>query len=179
MGAPEPGDFVLIPVHGQVGTLISIGEWLNGDGFSHYDHAEVYIGQPDDTAPFGYTVSAYPDGNGRKPLPCSAADLPGALWSTGIIALTRAERNLIVSWCLEHQHVTYGWLDYLALAAHRLHLPVPGLRRFIGGSKRLICSQLVDLAYQQAGVHLFTDGRFPGYVTPGSLADLLISLRSA
>ena len=38
----------------------------------------------------------------------------------------------------------------------------------------LICSQLVDLCYQRAGVHLFTDGRFEGFVSPEDLRALLI-----
>jgi hypothetical protein len=29
--------------------------------------------------------------------------------------------------------------------------------------------------YQDAGVHLFDDGRWPGYVTPKSLANLLLA----
>lgn len=178
MPDPQPGDFALVSIHGNVGLLISFGEWLDGDGFSHFDHAEIYVGLADDAGPHGYTVSAYPDGDGRKPLPCPAADLPGAMWSTGIIDLTAAERDAIVAWCTAHEHVRYGWLDYLALAAHRLRLPVPGLRRYIGRTKRLICSQYTDLAYQEAGVHLYDDRRWPGYVTPGALADLLESLRA-
>jgi hypothetical protein len=38
---------------------------------------------------------------------------------------------------------------------------------------RLICSQLVDLACLGAGVHLFSDGRLPGQVTPGDLLEVL------
>lgn len=178
MPDPRPGDFALVSVHGRVGVLISFGEWLDGDGFSHFDHAEVYVGQPDDAGPYGYTVSAYPDGDGRKPLPCPAADLPGALWSTGIIALTQDDRDAIVAWCLANEHVRYGWLDYLALAAHRLRLPVPGLRRYIGRSGRMICSQLTDYAYGQAGVYLFTDGRWPGFCTPADLARCLEEMRA-
>jgi hypothetical protein len=38
---------------------------------------------------------------------------------------------------------------------------------------RLVCSQLVDKAYLLAGEHLFSDGRYPGEVTPGDLLDLI------
>ncbi len=37
----------------------------------------------------------------------------------------------------------------------------------------MICSQLVDQSYQDAGVHLFSDGRWSGYVTPGALFERL------
>ena len=38
---------------------------------------------------------------------------------------------------------------------------------------REVCSQLVDQAYLDAGIHLFDDGRLPGLVAPEDLADLL------
>jgi hypothetical protein len=37
----------------------------------------------------------------------------------------------------------------------------------------MICSQLVDQCYQDAGVHLFADGRWPGDVTPADLYRLI------
>ena len=37
----------------------------------------------------------------------------------------------------------------------------------------MICSQLVDYCYLMAGVHLFNDGRWPGYVTPEDLANVI------
>ncbi len=64
----------------------------------------------------------------------------------------------------------YSFLDYLALAAHRYRLPVPGLRTYIKSTGHLICSQLVDACYQAAGVQLFDDHRWNGYVTPSDLA---------
>ena len=69
--------------------------------------------------------------------------------------------------------VPYSFADYAALAAHRLHIPAPGLREFIGSSKSMICSQLVDQCYVDAGVHLFRDSRWPGFVTPAALAGLI------
>ena len=65
-------------------------------------------------------------------------------------------------------------MDYFALALHRLGIPAPELKRYIGSSKHLICSQLVDLVYAEAGIHLFTDNRWPGYVTPADLANLIL-----
>jgi hypothetical protein len=172
---PVPGDFCCLPISGAVGFGIEVGQWLDGDKFQPYDHAEIFIGQPDAGGPHGYTVSAYPDRRGRLPLPCPPGELPGSLWSSGIISLAGTQRCDIIRWCQEHTAVGYSFADYAALVAHMARLPVPGLRSFIARSDRLICSQYVDTAYAQAGVHLFDDDRWPGYVKPGDLAGLLQS----
>lgn len=174
---PEPGDFACVHTAGDTGMLITIGEYLNRDGSraSYFDHAEIYIGQPDSAAPYGYTMGAYPGGARLVPLSQSqVADSisPGHLWSTGKITLTGEQRQRIVALALACQGIGYSWADYLALAAHRLHVPVPGLKEYIASSGHMICSQMVDWCYMQAGVHLFTDGRWPGYVTPAALAGL-------
>lgn len=164
------GDFCVVPISGTVGKLISFGEWLDGSGFTHYDHAEIYIGHPDNDGPFGYTIGAYPGGAARLPLSCSPAFLPDSLWSSGHISLTSAQRNDICNLAYDVLGTPYSFLDYFAIAAHRLHLPVPLLRDYIKSTKHMICSQLVDYVYMEAGVHLFNDGRWQGYVTPADLA---------
>jgi hypothetical protein len=68
----------------------------------------------------------------------------------------------------------YGWAQYAAIAALTLRGGVTAspkglLARYVARSPAMICSQLVDEAYRRAGVHLFADGRPPGYVTPGAL----------
>jgi len=50
------------------------------------------------------------------------------------------------------------------------------VRRRLANPKRLECSQLVDAAYLEAGVHLFSDGRIPGDVAP---SDLLLLIQGA
>lgn len=159
---PLPGDFAVIPVSGPVGTLISVGEFLDGSGFHRFDHAEIYVGN-------NQTLGAYSSGAALVPLPVVQ---DGWLWSTGHIALTDAQRTAIVANALACQGIPYGWLDYFALAAHRLHIPFPGLRGFIG--KSMICSQLVDYCYMEAGVRLFNDNRWMGYVTPADLALVIL-----
>ena len=159
-----------------MGVGVTIGQWLDGDRFQFYDHTEVYVGRADADGPFGYTVSTYPDGRGRKALPCQAAALPGSLWSAGLIGLTGAQRAGITEWALAHQDVGYGFLDYGALILHGLHVPAPGLREYIDSTKHQICSQFVDSAYSANSVHLFDDGRWSGYVKPGDLAQLLQGL---
>src|SRR5215472_8212861 len=149
LAAPRPGDFCCIPIAGGLGWGIELGQWLAGDALQPYDHAEVYIGQPDKDGPDGYTCSAYPHSagqTGKRPLPCPPAQLPGSLWSSGILKPTAAQRKGIVAWCLAHTDVEYAFLDYAELAAHTLHLPVPGLQQMISSSGSLICSQYVDSA---------------------------------
>jgi hypothetical protein len=77
-----------------------------------------------------------------------------------------------------HPGVGYSFLDYLALAAHRLRIPAPGLKRRIASSKHLICSQLCDAAYADEGCRLFS-GVWPGYVTPLGLWNLDMQIRKA
>jgi hypothetical protein len=68
--------------------------------------------------------------------------------------------------------VPYSFLDYGALALHRLHIPAPGLRAYIQDSGHAICSQLVDEGARRGGWQLFDDQRWEGYVTPGALRRL-------
>lgn len=164
---PVPGDFAVIPVAGPTGFLISLGEWLNGSAFGDYDHAEIFVGMADSAAPLGYTMGAYPGGARLKPLPAYERDW---LWSTGHIELTPDERSRVVYTALTCKGIPYSAADYFALVAHRFHIPVPELQEYIASTHSMICSQLVDYCYLNAGVHLFSDGRWPGYVTPADLA---------
>lgn len=188
LAEPQPGDFCCLPVSGQFGLGIEVGEYLaeslehvRGAKMQSYDHAEVYIGQPDAKGPFGYTYSAYPDNGsngltGKRPLPCPPAQLPGSIWSSGIILLTDRQRAGILAWCAAHPCVSYSWPDYGAIALRALGVKTGLLRGYIEGSGSLICSQYVDTAYNRGGgVHLFDDGRWEGYVTPGDLAVMLQS----
>jgi hypothetical protein len=176
---PRPGDFLCVPISGGVGLAVEVGQFLDGQKFQPYEHAEVYVGQPDEGGPHGYTVSAYPGGKGRRPLPCPPAKVPGSLWSSGLVRLADSQRQDIVAWCLDHQEVGYSSLDYFALAAHRLSLPVPQLREYIASTEHMICSQYVDTAYAAGRVHLFKDLRWPGFVDPMDLAGLLESRLAA
>ncbi|GAA2138371.1 hypothetical protein GCM10009760_19660 [Kitasatospora kazusensis] len=164
---PQPGDFAVVRMGGSVGRLIRIGQWLNGDGFADYEHAFVYVGD-------GELVEAQPGGAVLTPL----ADYEGRpiLWSTGHIVLDDEQRRAVVAAARGYLGVPYSAADYLALATHRFHLPVsPLLKGFVADTRHMICSQLVDQCYRDAGVRLFADGRWPGYVTPADLARLLRS----
>jgi len=170
-----PGDFFLVSFDGKNpnfdkgvknwlthGGLIRIGQFLAGTGFAQYEHAAVYIGG-------GLIVQAASSGVNIAHV--SDYDGYDTLWSTGIIELTDAQRLAICAAAHSYVGVPYSWVDYAALAAHRLHL-LPAtrlLKNYVASSKHMICSQLVDQCYQDAGKHLFNDNRWPGYVMPGSL----------
>jgi hypothetical protein len=160
---PRPGDIGLTSVQGPVGALLRFGQWLNGDGFAVWEHAFLVL--PGDrlieAQPGGARIGQLAEYDGRPVVYLSPPGLvPDRRWA-------------ICDAAEQYVGVGYGWLDYLALAAHRFHLPVPGLRRYIANSRRMICSQLVDQAYADAGVPLFADGRWPGYVTPADLFNRL------
>ena len=180
-----------MPVSGAGGKLIRFGERLNGDAFTQYQHAEVYIGtslpatipvlpgKPLPLVPvaskYGWTLSAYPGGARLMPLDCPPEELPGALWSSDAFGLTPQQRSGIVAASFSVLGTPYSFIDYAALSAHRLHIPAPGLQSFIADTGHLICSQLCDEVHYRAGVHLFDDWRWPGYVTPADLATLIMS----
>jgi cell wall-associated NlpC family hydrolase len=149
-----------VSVSGAVGIGIRIGQWLNGDGFKNYEHAFIYIGagQIVEAEPGGARVAQLDEYRGRK-----------IAWST--ITLTDPQRARVVmeARVQASNKVGYSYLDYLAIAAHRFHLPIPGLRSYIANSGHQICSQLVDWCWNKADVHLFRDNRWEGYVDPEEL----------
>lgn len=162
---PQPGDFAVVRMNGATGRLIRLGQWLNGDGFADYEHAFVYIGD-------GLVVEAEPGGARRGSLGYYAH--APMLWSTGRIALTDGQRATVVAAALGYVGVPYSFVDYLSIMALRFRLPVPWLHRYVANSGHMICSQLVDQCYQDAGIRLFPDGRWPGDVTPGDLYRLIV-----
>lgn len=158
---PRPGDFAVVQMSGDIGRLIRLGQWLNGDGFANYEHAFLMI--DDDTL-----VEAEPGGARRAPLAEYGATR--IRWSSGRIELTDEQREAVIAAAHRYLRVPYSFLDYAALAARRFHLPgSPLLKGYVASTRHMICSQLVDQCYQDAGVHLFSDGRWPGYVTPADL----------
>ncbi|WP_030237851.1 hypothetical protein [Streptomyces sp. NRRL S-350] len=164
---PRTGDIGLTSILGPVGSLIRAGQWLTGSGFSRFEHAFVVVGPNQD----GETelIEAQPGGAVLRPL-SEYADRDVVYVSP---PLTDDQREKVAAAARSLRYTPYSALDYAALAAHRFHLPAPGLRRYIADSGHMICSQLADEAYRRAGIELFKDGRWPGYVTPGDLWNLL------
>lgn len=65
----------------------------------------------------------------------------------------------------------YGFTDIAALGLASFGIKPKWLRDLVGREDRLICSQLVDLAWTRAGFHAFDDGRLPQDVNPGDIAE--------
>lgn len=160
---PLPGDIGLTAIEGPVGVLVRFGQWINGTGFGMHEHAFVVL-------PHGRLIEAMPGGARIRPL--TDYDRKHVLYVSPA-DLTYSQRVLVAETAAAYEGVGYGFLDYLALALRRLRIPAPGLHRFIASTGHMICSQLADQAYADAGVQLFDDGRWPGWVTPGDLFQLL------
>lgn len=161
---PQAGDFCVCSIGGQGGGLISLMEEIAYRHSTHWDHAYVYLGD-------GTIVQAQRPRAVRVPL--ASARHEYSIWSAGLITLTPAQRTAIVHTALALVGTPYSWLDYAAIAAHRFHIRTPELKTFIADSGHMICSQLVDQCYASAGVHLFDDRRWSGYVTPYDLGTLI------
>ena len=163
---PGIGDFGLTQIAGAGGAVVRVGQWMLGDGFSEFEHAFVYVGN-------GSVIEAEPGGARIRSL--AEYETFTVQWSSEKIQLTDAQRAAVVDSANGLLGTPYSFLDYCALAAHRLGLkPLDALiKGRVESSRHLICSQLVDRIYADAGVHLFNDGRWPGYVTPGDLYGLL------
>jgi hypothetical protein len=156
---PRPGLIGLTQVVGGVGIGIEIGQFLNGEGFRKWEHAFV-------TLPGGLILEAEP--GGARIVPFHYTDV---YWCHGLYKLLppNTTDTEIAHVGESLKGVQYSFLDYDALFVHRLHIPVPGLQKYIADSGHQICSQMADEFYLRLRVHLFLDGRWPGYVTPMSL----------
>ena len=64
----------------------------------------------------------------------------------------------------------YNFTDVVALAIDSFGFDPKWVKDREASESTLLCSQLVDLVFQRANLHLFDDGRVPGSVTPGDLA---------
>lgn len=154
---PPLGAYFVVRTNGFAGAVIRLATR------SRENHAGVHVGG-------GMVVEAQPHGARLSPL----TDYSGPIGWNDEEPLTDAQRQAIADAARGLVGRPYSWLDILALGLRQFGVRLPGLAKRIERSDRLICSQLVDLAYEVAGVHLFTDGRLPQDVTPGDLADRLV-----
>lgn len=156
---PRAGLIGLTPISGGVGKLIEIGQFLNGNGFRRWEHAFV-------TLPGGLILEAEPGGS--RIVPLAYTDV---YWCHGLYRLLppNTTDTEIAHIGESLKGIPYSFLDYLALAARRLHIADPALRRYIASEDHEICSQLSDNFYLRLGAHLFLDDRYPGDVTPMDL----------
>jgi hypothetical protein len=158
----NPGRIGLVKIHGAAGLGIRFGQYLNGSGFEDFEHAFMDLGD-------GTLIEAEPGGARIRSL--SEYDGVTVHWCDNIYsALRPGQGQVIAGIARKFENVPYSFLDYDALAAHRFGLKTDFLREYIASSGHMICSQLVDRAYNEGGYHIFTDpSRWDGFVTPGDL----------
>ena len=154
--SPQLGDYFVVRTTGWAAWGIRLVT------ASPVNHAGVYVGN-------GLIVEA--ESAGARMV--HASIYPDAIWSH--LDLTPAQRRSIGEAAKAKIGTPYSWLDDAAIgAAKLLGRALPAFVRDRLKSKgRLMCSQLVDVCYHEAGVDLFTDGRYPGDVSPGDLYDLI------
>lgn len=164
MVAPQPADFILTNIAGRGGKLIAIMQFLNGTGFSKYEHAALCIGE-------GRVIEMTGGGIHEDSLE-KYRNIPHR-YSTGLISLTDQERSEIVLAGRRYlaAKIGYSWPDYGALVLRRFHIPAPHLKAYIESTGHMICSQLVAACYRDGGHPLYD--HWTGYVTPGDLNQLL------
>ena len=154
----RPGDFAVVATRSRIGWLIRLVTR------SQYNHAWVYLGD-------GRIVEA--EGNGAVISALVDYDGYPVLWSN--MTLTEGQRAAIVAKARAVVGTPYSWIDDACIALTAIfgvHVPA-SVRRRLGSTDHLQCAQLVDTCYAAAGVQLFTDGRLPGAVSPGDLADVI------
>lgn len=160
---PNPGDIGLVPIPGQVGFLIRVGQWLNGDGFHDFEHAFVYVGN-------GGVVEAEPGGARYNQLSHYGTDI---VW----LHCPQEHGAAVAKAALGFLGTPYSFLDYFALAALRLRLPSVLIRRYVRSTKHMICSQLAAQAAENGGWYL--SKKLPQDITPGYLTELALAQESA
>jgi cell wall-associated NlpC family hydrolase len=160
--SPLPGDFGLVSISGMGGFLVRIGQGLLGDGFGDFHHAFLVLDN-------GEILEAEP--GGARIVPLSNYDGTNAVYSDW--DLTVPQRADLVAAARPLVGTPYSWLDYLSLALVRFRIRPEWLKRYVADTGHLICSQLCDLVYLRAGLHMFQDGRDPMDVTPGDLTRVL------
>lgn len=155
MTAVRAGDVALVRSAGFVAWCIRLGTR------SRFNHVRLVIDDADGT------LEANPGGSGFGYV--SATDL--------VVSppMTDAQRAKIPDIARSLHGIPYGFADVAALGLAQFGITLPSVKRRLARRDRLFCSQLVDLAWQLAGYHAFTDGRPPQDVSPGDIADLAMT----
>jgi hypothetical protein len=161
---PQVGDIGLTQIHGRVGRLIRVGQFLNGDGFYNYQHAFIVT----DVTPGQWTsiVEAEPGGAQFN----SMERYRG--YQLSFLRCPDEYRDAVGYAATQIIGIGYSYADYLALALHRIGIKTPKLQKYIASSGHMICSQAADFVASTGGWQLFDDGRWFGDVTPGDLYGL-------
>jgi hypothetical protein len=168
----RPGTIGLTQISGDTGKFIRVGQWLNGDGFQNYQHAFLAVdGQPHPAPlPDGSILEAEPGGARIG----NVSEYEDIYWCENIATKYGDKLNDVAVAGMKYFGTPYSFLDYLAIAQRRLHLPTLGFRSYVASTGHLICSQLCARAYFDADCPLYTE--WTGYVTPLDLYNLDRSL---
>jgi cell wall-associated NlpC family hydrolase len=153
-----PGDFAVVATGGWAGWLIRLVTR------ARVNHAMIYVGDH-------VVIEANPSGA----CPASVSEYDGLTLHWSALPLTDAERGHVVAAARAHIGAPYSWVDDACIGLARIfgvHVP-EWVRLRLAGKDHLMCSQLVDLCYSEAGIELFRDDRLPGDVTPGDLDALI------
>ena len=149
-----PGDHFVVRTGGWAGQVIRLGTQ------SQVNHAGIVLDAD------GATVEAQPGGAVYGHLSRYRRHL---VVVNDLELLTDLQRARIAVEARALVGTPYSWLDIVALGLTAVGIRWAWLAKRVARTDRLICSQLVDLAYDRAGVHLFNDGRLSSAVTPGDL----------
>lgn len=150
------GQFGVVKTKGFIPWLIRLGTR------SQVNHAYIYVS--DD-----FIVEA----EGTGAVHSRASKYGGSLAPVSQFDFTAEERRAIADAAERLVGRPYGYLDIVGLSLLSLGIRWAWLLNRAQSSRTLICSQLVDRAYRNAGIHLYDDGRPDGEVTPGDLLLLL------
>ena len=101
-------------------------------------------------------------------------EYPHAIWSD---APPDGKGPAVAAAAIRLKGTPYSWIDDACIGLADVfgwHVPEP-VRKRLTRRTRLMCSQLVDTAYRDAGLELFHDGRIAGDVSPGDLLDVILA----
>lgn len=158
---PQCGDIFLVHVPGIVGFGIGIGQQIVGST-SYFTHCGI-VGPAGEVA-----IAAQPGGAIQTTLRDALPSSGRVVYSDFILNVR--QRSEIWSAAQQYLGTPYSFADYAAIAALRL-LHTDALEAFVRDSGHMICSQLADQCYLDAGVKLLD--RAAGDVAPGDIANLI------
>src|SRR6185503_20411993 len=168
---PSPGDIAVTATAGNLFNRIAAatiswftaekvdGKWVK----SSVNHAFGYKGD-------GKIIEA-----DQKDKESDISEYPNDVWITLPPELTPndEQRAAIVEFWESKIGKKYNWIDLLAIGlaqkrfGNSLHrLSKTWWVKRLSKDNRYICSQLMDAGYENVGIHLFTDGRPEGLVSP-------------
>lgn len=177
----RPGDIILLQIKGFVGLAVRVMQWINRDT-SKWTHAAMVL--DDDTVfeaqPGGAVITPLSKYADRPAVRVAFYQEPVRLAGEAITYRLKALddvmrddiRVAMVKQARRMAGLGYNWTTYFYLAAYRLGIRPNWLKVRVQDDERVICSQAVDLIYDDNTIHLFADKRMPYDVTPGDLARL-------